>query len=162
MKQLERKVWSDPYYFVAFGFGSGLLPWAPGTWGTLVGLAVYMLISLVAPPDPLIWLVLTTVAFLGGVVLCDRVSRDMGEHDHGGIVWDEITGIWLVLVAVPPGWYWLLLAFILFRVLDIVKPWPIAWIDSRVKGGVGIMLDDLLAAIVAWLVIQLAYGFLTW
>ena len=162
MTPLERKVWTDPYYFVAFGFGSGLLPGAPGTWGSLVGLAVYLLVALLAPPDPILWLACVGVALIGGIALCDKVSRDMGEHDHAGIVWDEITGIWLVLVAIPPGWYWLVVAFILFRLLDIVKPWPIAWIDSRVKGGVGIMLDDVLAALIAWLVIQVAHGYFAW
>ncbi len=162
MTPLERKVWSDPYYFVAFGFGSGLLPRAPGTWGTLVGLAIYLPFALLAPPDPLLWIACVGVAFAVGIVLCDKVSSDMGEHDHQGIVWDEITGIWLVLVAIPPGWYWLVIAFILFRLLDIVKPWPIAWIDSRVKGGIGIMLDDVLAALIAWLVIQIAHGYFTW
>lgn len=138
------------------------MPRAPGTWGTLAGLLIYLLISLLVPINQLMLLGAAGAAFVGGIFLCERVSADMGEHDHGGIVWDEMVGIWLVLVAVPPGWYWLIIAFILFRVLDIAKPWPISWIDSSVKGGLGIMLDDLLAALAAWFIIQLTHGYLTW
>jgi phosphatidylglycerophosphatase A len=100
------------------------------------------------------------MAFVAGIWICEKVSRHMGVHDHGGIVWDEMTGIWLVMVAIPADWYWPIVGFVLFRILDIVKPWPISWIDSRVKGGFGIMLDDIVAAAAAWLIIQLTYEYL--
>jgi len=94
------------------------------------------------------------VAFVVGVYLCERTSRDLGVHDHGGIVWDEFVGLWITLILVPPGWGWLLLGFVLFRFFDIIKPQPIGWADKKVAGGFGIMLDDVLAGIYAWGVLQ--------
>jgi len=94
------------------------------------------------------------VAFVVGVYLCERTSRDLGVHDHGGIVWDEFVGLWITLILVPPGWGWLLLGFVLFRFFDIIKPQPIGWADKKVAGGFGIMLDDVLAGIYAWAVLQ--------
>jgi phosphatidylglycerophosphatase A len=92
---------------------------------------------------------------LFGVWLCGKVARDLGVHDHGGIVWDEMVGIWITLWLVPADWYWLLLGLGLFRLFDTVKPWPIRWIDRQIHGGFGIMLDDVLAGIFAWLALQL-------
>lgn len=99
-----------------------------------------------------VFLVLT---FLFGVYICDRSASDLGVHDHPGIVWDEMLGYWLVMLAAPPGWIWLLVGFVLFRLFDIFKPWPISWVDKKVGGGFGIMLDDVLAAVFAWLLLQL-------
>ncbi|MNM75394.1 Phosphatidylglycerophosphatase A [compost metagenome] len=124
---------------------------APGTWGTLVGLMFVPLLQLL--PHWGYGLILL-LGSLFGFWLCGKVSRDLGVHDHGGIVWDEIVGIWITLWLAPPGWLWLLAGFVLFRVLDILKPWPISWVDRRVHGGVGIMLDDLLAGAAAWLLLQ--------
>jgi phosphatidylglycerophosphatase A len=151
----REKVWSDPFYFVAFGFGSGLVPWAPGTWGSLVGLLCYVLAVQVAGLDPVFFGLVTLIAAVTGVYVCGRVARELGVHDHKGIVWDEIVGIWLVLAALPVGWHWPLVAFVLFRTFDILKPWPIGWIDSKVGGGLGIMLDDIAAAVPAWIIIQM-------
>lgn len=137
---------SSPSGFLAFGLGSGLSPFAPGTAGTAVGmLLAFPLAGLPA------WagLLFVTFAFLVGIPICDRSSRRLGVHDHGGIVWDEFVGIWLVLVLVPFHWGWWLAAFVSFRVFDIAKPWPIGWLDRRVHGGFGIMLDDLIAAVYA-------------
>lgn len=144
-------VWRNPWHFLAFGFGSGTMAKAPGTWGTLVGL-----------PFVLLWQqlpawgygLLIAVSALFGCWLCGKVARDLGVHDHGGIVWDEMVGIWITLWLAPPGWLWLLLGFVLFRVFDILKPWPISWIDRHIHGGIGIMLDDVLAGVLAWLVVQ--------
>jgi phosphatidylglycerophosphatase A len=158
----RRKVWTDPLYFIAFGFGSGLIPKAPGTWGTLVGLIIYVAIAFTTPINDVFFALFVVMAGSVGVVICEKVSQDMQVHDHGGIVWDEMVGIWLVLIAIPDGWYWLLLAFILFRVLDIAKPWPISFVDRRLRGGMGIMLDDVLAGLIAWLLIQLVNGYLIW
>jgi len=152
----RQRVWSDPFFFVAFGFGSGLIPKAPGSWGSLVGLAIYILAVQVAGMEPFYFDAIIVIAFAAGVFICDRVARELGVHDHGGIVWDEIVGIWLVLVALPVGWYWPLIAFALFRLFDILKPWPIVWVDQKVKGGLGIMLDDVVAAIPAWVILQMA------
>jgi phosphatidylglycerophosphatase A len=156
LKSIRQKVWSDPFFFVAFGFGSGLIPRAPGTWGSLVGLVIYILAVQLGGLGPVFFGAILAISLIAGIFVCDRVARELGVHDHGGIVWDEITGIWLVLVALPVGWYWPLIAFALFRLFDILKPWPIRWIDTKVQGGLGIMLDDVAAAIPAWLIIQMA------
>ena len=158
----RRKVWTHPLYFLAFGFGAGLMPRAPGTWGTLVGLIIYLVIAFTIPINDVFFVIFVVAAGGVGVMICEKVSQDMKVHDHGGIVWDEMVGIWLVLIAIPDGWYWLLVAFILFRVLDIAKPWPISFVDRRLRGGMGIMLDDVLAGLIAWLLIQLVHGYLIW
>jgi phosphatidylglycerophosphatase A len=132
----------NPVHLLAFGFGSGLLPKAPGTYGTLVGVALYLLI---APLSSVLYLLIVLLAFLAGVWICQRASDDLGVHDHSGIVWDEIVGYLVGMAFAPSGWLWIALGFVLFRLFDILKPWPIVLIDQRVKGGFGIMLDDLLA-----------------
>jgi len=138
---------------LAFGFGSGLAPVAPGTAGSLVAVALALPLSRL----PLSWaLAFVAAAFVFGVWLCGRVGRRLGVHDHGGIVWDEFVGMWLVLVCLPAHWTWWLAAFVLFRIFDAAKPWPIGWLDRRVHGGFGVMLDDLLAAAYALAVLGLA------
>ncbi|MCG8015954.1 MAG: phosphatidylglycerophosphatase A [Candidatus Thiodiazotropha sp. 'RUGA'] len=137
---------SNPVHLLAFGFGTGLSPKAPGTFGTLVGIPIY----LVMQPLPLVYyLTITALAFLIGIWLCEQTSRDLGVHDHGGIVWDEIVGYLVTMMFAPSGWFWLMIGFILFRFFDIVKPWPIRWVDQRVEGGFGIMVDDLIAGVFA-------------
>lgn len=128
---------------LAFGFGSGLVPKAPGTAGSLVALALALLLVQAPQVAAIAFIV---AAFLAGIWLCERVGRKLGEHDHSGIVWDEFVGMWLVLVCIPFHWAWWLAGFALFRLFDIVKPWPIGWLDRRVRGGLGVMLDDVLAA----------------
>lgn len=149
---LAKKVWQDPYYFIAFGFGSGLLPFVPGTWGTLAGIPIYLLIAGCSWP---IYLTVTVIGFVVGVFICDRVSKDLGVHDFSGIVVDEIVGYLLTLFLVPPSIVWMIIGFFLFRLFDIWKPQPIKYVDKHIKGGLGIMLDDILAAIPAWLILQL-------
>jgi len=144
-------VWSNPWHNLAFGFGSGLMPKAPGTWGSLVALPFVPLWQLLPGWGYLLMLGLT---MLFGVWLCGKVARELGVHDHEGIVWDEFVGIWITFWLVPEGWYWLLLGFVVFRVMDIAKPWPISWVDRHIHGGVGIMLDDILAGVAAWVVMQ--------
>jgi phosphatidylglycerophosphatase A len=103
-------------------------------------------------PLPLpVYLVLTALLGLAGIWLCGYTARALGVHDHGGIVWDEIVGLLITLIAVPPDWRWLLAGFLLFRLFDILKPWPIRWLDRRVGGGFGIMIDDVLAGLFALL-----------
>ena len=146
------KVWTNPWHFFAFGFGSGLLPWGPGTWGTLMAIPFYLLLR---PLPHSIYLTVVLLAFIVGIVICDVTSRDLGVHDHSGIVWDEMVGYWLTMFAAPAHIWWLMMGFALFRLFDIIKPWPISWIDKRVGGGIGIMLDDILAAIFAAVCLQL-------
>lgn len=141
-------LFAHPAHFIAFGFGSGLAPRAPGTVGTLLGLPLFWLIA-AAAPDLGNRVVLVIAAFLLGIWACARAGRALGVPDHGGIVWDEIVAFALVLLFTPPGWAWLALAFALFRLFDILKPWPIAFFDRRLKNGFGVMFDDLLAAVYA-------------
>lgn len=150
-RALSNKVWQEPAYFIAFGFGSGLMPVAPGTWGTLAAIPVYLII---APYALGVYLGFTVLAFILGVWASETVSRELGVHDFGGIVWDEVVGFLLTMMAVPVGLYWIIAGFLLFRLFDILKPWPIRFFDERVKGGFGVMLDDALAAVPAWLLMQ--------
>ncbi|WED43679.1 phosphatidylglycerophosphatase A [Legionella cardiaca] len=155
--RLENKVWRDPSYFIAFGFGSGLLPVAPGTWGTLAAIPLYLLIM---GQSLGIYLAIVVAAFILGVWVSDKVSRELGVHDYSGIVWDEVVGYLLTMTMAPAGVLWIIIGFFLFRIFDIWKPQPIRTIDRHVRGGMGIMLDDVLAAIPAWLIMQLlAWGF---
>ncbi|MCF6338172.1 MAG: phosphatidylglycerophosphatase A [Gammaproteobacteria bacterium] len=146
-----RSVWRNPIHFLAFGFGSGAMPYAPGTFGTLAALPIYLLML---PLSLWAYLAVVVVMTLLGVWLCHVTSRDLGVHDHGGIVWDEIVGYLITMIAAPPGWQWIVAGFVLFRFFDIIKPWPIGWVDRRVHGGLGIMLDDVLAGVLAWAVLQ--------
>ncbi|MHB0973467.1 MAG: phosphatidylglycerophosphatase A family protein [Thiobacillus sp.] len=138
-------LFAHPAHLIAFGFGSGLAPRAPGTVGTLLGLPLFWLIA-AATPDLPNRLVLVIAAFLLGVWACGRTGRALGVADHGGMVWDEIVAFALVLLFTPAGWPWVALAFALFRLFDILKPWPIRLADRRLKNGFGVMFDDLLAA----------------
>lgn len=151
MNRAPASVWRNPIHFLAFGLGSGAAPKAPGTFGTLAAVPLWYLMAQTSLP---VYLVLTLAAFVIGIWLCGRTSRDLGVHDHGGIVWDEFVGYWITMIAVPADWIWALLGFILFRLFDIWKPWPIRPVDRRVHGGLGIMLDDVLAGVFAALVLQ--------
>ncbi len=146
MNKAPASVWRNPIHFLAFGLGSGASPKAPGTAGTLAAVPLWYLLS----QTPLaMYLLLVLLAFVIGIWLCGRTSRDLGVHDHGGIVWDEFVGYWITMIAVPVDWVWALTGFILFRLFDILKPWPIGPVDKRVHGGLGIMLDDVLAGVMA-------------
>ena len=137
---------------LAFGFGSGLSPFAPGTMGTLV--AIPFSIVLKRLDAPVFWILLLLL-FALGVLICEQVSRKLGVHDHGGIVWDEMVGYWFAVAFVPLQWHWLLAAFVLFRFFDIYKPWPIRQIDRKVSGGFGIMIDDIVAALFSIIVLAI-------
>jgi phosphatidylglycerophosphatase A len=123
---LRRVALGTPTGFLAFGFGSGLSPYAPGTMGTLAAIPLAVLLY-----------------------LCDVSSKRLGLHDPGGIVWDEMVAYWLTIAFIPVWWPWWLAAFVLFRAFDILKPWPIRYVENRFGGGLGIMLDDIVAALYA-------------
>lgn len=142
----------DPIHFLAWGFGSGLTPKGPGTAGSVVGLLLFIPLSQLSIP---VFLAVTTLLFLVGIWLCGESSRKLGVHDHGGIVWDEIVGMQVTLFLIPMTLPWLVAGFALFRFFDIIKPWPIKWLDEKVSGGFGIMIDDLLAGLFAFTIIQL-------
>ena len=133
-----------PAHFIAFGGGAGLAPFAPGTWGTLLALPLH---ALIAPRVEAAEFLLLVAALSGlGIWACGVTGRAIGVADHGGMVWDEIVAFALVLLFTPAGWLWIALAFALFRLFDILKPWPIRFADTRLKNGFGVMFDDLLAA----------------
>lgn len=146
-----KQLLTNPNHFFAFGFGSGLAPKAPGTFGTLAAVPIYWLLQDLAWPIYGTWLIVT---FALGVYWCDRSSKQLGVHDHGGIVWDEFVGYWITMFLAPKGWLWMLLGFVLFRFFDIIKPWPIGLLDRKVGGGFGIMIDDVLAGIYAFIVLR--------
>ncbi|CAM2733495.1 phosphatidylglycerophosphatase A [Vibrio diazotrophicus] len=143
---------SNPWHLLATGFGSGLSPIVPGTVGTLASVPLYLL--LVQLP---LWLYVSVlvVASIVGIKICQITSDDMKVHDHGSIVWDEFAGFWITMLVVPMfnlpvfDWKWLVTGFVLFRFFDMVKPWPIGWLDKRVHGGLGIMIDDLVAGVMS-------------
>jgi phosphatidylglycerophosphatase A len=136
----------NPIQFLAFGFGSGLSPKAPGTAGTLVAVPIYLLI---APWSLPLYTAFILATALVGIWICGEASRQLGVHDHGGIVWDEFVGFWITMWALPSAWPWVLAGFLAFRVFDVAKPWPIGLLDRKVHGGLGIMLDDIVAGLMA-------------
>lgn len=141
-----RRILTTPVLFLAFGFGSGLAKKMPGTMGTVAAIPVYLLIA-----QSNIWLysIFTMVVCVVGIHICDEAAEQLGEHDFGGIVWDEVAGYLVTMWFVPFSWSALCIGFILFRVFDILKPWPIKWADQKVAGGFGIMLDDILAGFIS-------------
>ena len=153
--ELARKVLRDPVNLLAFGLGTGLSPVAPGTVGTILGVVLAWLVQ----PLGFEWQFMVAIALIvSGVWICGESAKRVGVHDHSGIVWDEIAAMYLILIVVPvsaPIWA---IAFALFRLFDIWKPWPIRDLDHRLHGGLGIMLDDLVAALYAALLL----GFGVW
>ncbi|MCB1691878.1 MAG: phosphatidylglycerophosphatase A [Pseudomonadales bacterium] len=150
--EMRRRVFTDPRYFVAMGLGSGLAPRAPGTFGTLAAVPFYFALIQLSP----VWyLVALILLFAAGVYVCEFVSREMEIKDPGAIVFDEFVGLWLSLFMLPGGWYWLPAGVVLFRVFDILKPFPVSWFDRNVKGGLGIMADDVVAGLYALAAVQL-------
>lgn len=143
----------DPLQLLAFGFGSGLAPKAPGTFGSLLAVVLFPLLALLSLPA---YLGIVLLASLAGIVICDHAAKALQVHDDGRIVWDEFAGQWLALTPLVPvlAWnaaslLWLLTGFALFRLFDVAKPWPIGYLDRKVHGGLGIMLDDLVAGVLA-------------
>lgn len=140
-------VFGRVHRMLAFGFGSGLIRPGSGTWGSVAALLAWWPLSSWMPWH---WLGLGLVAAsMAGIWICGRTTRELGVDDHVGVVWDEIVSVWVVLWAMPPlAWAWLF-GFVLFRLFDIVKPWPIRQLDQRIGGGFGVMLDDWVAALYA-------------
>lgn len=142
---------SHPVHFLSLGFGTGLARKAPGTFGTLVGFPLFLSIMHLSVTQQLLWV---CALFISGIYFCQQTGQALGVSDHGGIVWDEIVAMMLVLIFTPQHWAWWLAAFALFRLFDIWKPFPIRQCDAMVKGGLGVMLDDVLAAVYAIVCIQ--------
>ena len=144
---------ASPAQFLAFGFGSGLAPKAPGTFGTLAAIPLFWLLSHLSLGYYTLAIILT---FIAGIWICGEASKQLGVHDHGGIVWDEFVGYWITMWALPADWLWIIAGFIAFRIFDIAKPWPIGWLDKKVDGGLGIMIDDVVAGTMACACLHIA------
>ena len=155
--EVRRVALRTPAGVMAFGFGSGLSRFAPGTMGTLAAIPFALLLK--SLPAVAFWLALAGL-FLAGVRICDVSSKRLGQHDPGGIVWDEMVAYWLTVAFLPVTWPWWLAAFVLFRFFDILKPWPIRWVEGRFSGGLGIMLDDIVAALYAMAILAVLAGFI--
>lgn len=142
----------NPVMFLALGFGSGLAPKAPGTAGSVVALLLMPMLSMLPP-----WWygAMIVLAFGAGAAICSYADNRLDGKDHASIVWDEFVGLWLALASVPATWAWWLGGFLLFRILDILKPWPISALDKKIPGGFGIMLDDLVAGAMVWVLMSL-------
>lgn len=152
MRTVPLKLLRHPVHLLSLGFGSGCAPKAPGTMGTLVGVLFYLPLQLLALPY---YIAVVVFVSLIGIWLCGQTARALGVHDHPGIVWDEIAGYLLTMVAAPAGWGWIALGIVLFRIFDIWKPWPIGLLDKQLKGGLGVMADDLLAGIFSLTIMQI-------
>ena len=149
---LVRTVLTNPIHFLAFGFGTGLSPKAPGTVGTLAAIPLYIYISQFSLTNYLIILIILTIF---SFYIAGKSSEMLGVHDHGGIVIDEICGYLVTMILAPNSWLAIVIGFVLFRIFDIFKPWPIKQLDKNIQGGAGIVIDDLMAGIYALLSLQL-------
>jgi len=137
-------VLQNPIHIFSFGFGAGLSPVAPGTVGTLIAIPIFLLLTTFSP---IIYLLFVIILFFAGCWASAITADALKVHDHPGIVIDEIVGYLITMIFVPATWYWVVLGFLLFRLFDIWKPWPVSIADKQLKGGLGIMLDDVLAAL---------------
>lgn len=143
-----------PVCFLGLGFGSGLAPKAPGTFGTLAAIPIYCLMQ----DLPLaIYLALTVFAFVVGIWICQQSADWLEKDDPSAVVWDEIVGYLVTMIVAPSGWQWMVIGFVLFRFFDILKPWPISYADKNLHGGLGIMVDDVIAGIFALVIMQCLY-----
>jgi phosphatidylglycerophosphatase A len=153
--RLPKPSLADPVQLLAFGFGAGCAPRAPGTFGTLAGIALYLPLAQLSLPA---YAAILLCAAVFGVWLCGTASRRLAVHDHPGIVWDEIVGYLVTMFGLPFGLAWVVAGFVLFRLFDIWKPWPISWLDRRVSGGLGIMVDDVAAGAAACVCLHAAHA----
>ena len=140
---------------IVTGLGLGLLPIAPGTWGTLLGIPLAILFSYFGAYG---YMFATIIVSVGGMVASEIYERRMQSHDNSEIVIDEVAGFLVTMTWLPMTWQSLLLGFFVFRVLDVIKPFPISYVDERVKGGVGVVADDLLAGLVGNILLQVVYA----
>ena len=150
--EVPATVWSNPLHFIAFGFGVGVIPFAPGTFGTLIAIPFYLVLQLFSWKIYLSVLIIATIASMW---VCDKVSKELKIDDHQGMCLDEVIGFLWAMIAIPYAWKWLALGFILFRLFDIWKPWPIRYVDNHVHGGVGMILDDILAGIASCAILHI-------
>ena len=154
---VPKKVWQDPLYFFAFGFGSGTFPYAPGTVGTLMSVPFFLFMQPLSVPFYFLCVMLFIAA---SIFACEKVSREIQVQDHQGMCIDEFAGFFVTMINAPQGLSWLVVGFLLFRFFDIVKPWPIRLMDEKIHGGFGMVLDDVMAGFYSFLIIQLLAYFI--
>lgn len=155
--KIPASIWQKPWHFIAFGFGAGALPVAPGTFGTLIAIPFYLLLEFLPRS---IYIFVVTLITLGSMWICDRVSKEINVRDHQGMCLDEIVGYLVTMTFAPHGVVWIVLGFLLFRLFDIWKPWPINYVDAHVHGGVGMILDDVLAGVYSLIGLKIMTGFI--
>lgn len=149
---IPRKVWRHPIYFIGFGFGSGAMPFAPGTFGTLMAIPFYLLCQSL----PLMsYLMVVAILILVSSWICEYLSKQIEINDHPGMCIDELAGFFVTMINAPVGWPWVVLGFLLFRFFDIIKPWPIRLVDRNMHNGFGMVLDDVLAGVFSLSIIQM-------
>jgi phosphatidylglycerophosphatase A len=154
MQAIDPRQLKHPLVFLALGFGSGLAPKAPGTAGTLIAIPFFLAMQSL----PLsVYALITLACAVIGIGICGYAANRLGVHDHPAIVFDEVVGFFITMFAAPPGLLPVLAGFVLFRLFDALKPWPISWFDRNVHGGFGIMFDDVIAGVMSMVVLQLAY-----
>jgi len=146
-------------YWIATCFGLGYLPAVPGTWGTFGGIALYLLLIVISSSS-LFYILAVLIAFIIGCWICEKVAQDMKVYDHGSVVWDEVVGYCISMFALPHTFFWITAGFILFRIFDIIKPWPIVLVDEKMKSGFGMMLDDVLAGIEVCFILHILHVFI--
>ena len=146
-----QSVWTNPIHFITCGFGIGTIPFMPGTLATLASIPLCLILSRFSL---ITYCVVTLCLVIAGIFLCQKTNKDFGCDDHPGAVWDEFASFPIVMISVPKTWYFFMLGVVLFRILDIYKPGPIGWLDKHIHGGVGVMLDDVVSAMVAWALLQ--------
>lgn len=144
VRPTSRFLFAHPAHFLALGFGSGLAPIAPGTFGTLIAYPIYLMLADGFAPAELLGAI--AGMFVLGIWACRKTGADLGIADHSAMNWDEIVAFLLILVIAPPGWAWQAFAFFAFRLFDVLKPAPIRYFDRTLKGGFGVMFDDIVAA----------------
>lgn len=149
---VPESVWKNPLHFVAFGFGSGAMPFAPGTFGTLLAIPFYLMLAPLQPSYYLVTVILITIA---SIWICHKTEKEISVHDHQGMCLDEFVGFFVTMYHAPRSWEWVVFGFVLFRIFDIWKPWPIRYLDKNVAGGLGVILDDVAAGIYACIVLQI-------
>lgn len=144
----------NPYCLIAFGFGTGLLPFMPGTFGTLLAIPFYLVLAQFSCK---LYFLFSMISFLIGIWICRVAEIMVGIEDFSGIVWDEMVGFWVTMFMVPISTFSIVCGFLIFRAFDVLKPWPISFLNHRVHGGLGIMLDDLVAGIASCICLHILY-----
>ncbi len=149
---MQYAIWKYPVHWLAYGFGTGLVPFAPGTFGSLIGVAVFWFMASMSPVP---YAIVVAAMFAAGIFICGHTARDVGAVDPGFIVYDEVVGFLVAMYLLPAEWRWIVGGFAVYRVFDIWKPFPIHWVEDKLGLGSGIMVDDVIAGIYTLVVLYI-------